>query len=151
MQNSKQYLESVGQYLQQALSPFGIDCDYRVDEHTNNQQQTSTTNENTVPSEPSAVPKNSDETSNNNNNRGISSLLNMFRNGGTNATTTTTTTQNAASSETANQSEKAVEECVEKMKAMGFDDPDEDLMNIIRSKNGDLNSVLDEIIGPRQD
>jgi hypothetical protein len=31
MQNSKQYLESVGQYLQQALSPFGIVCYYRVD------------------------------------------------------------------------------------------------------------------------
>ena len=38
VQNSKQYLESVGQYLQQALSPFGIDCDYRVDESTNNNQ-----------------------------------------------------------------------------------------------------------------
>jgi hypothetical protein len=143
MQNSKQYLESVGQYLQQALSPFGIDCDYRVDGQANNQQQTSTTptNENKNPSEPSAVPKNSDETSNNN--VGISSWLNMFRTGAAN----TPTTEAPASTEIPPPPppDKAIEECVEKMKAMGFDDPNEDLMEIIRSKKGDLNSVLDEI------
>ncbi|CAF0825415.1 unnamed protein product [Didymodactylos carnosus] len=37
--NSKHYLENVGKFLQQALSPFGIDCDYSVDEHTKQQQQ----------------------------------------------------------------------------------------------------------------
>jgi len=149
MQNSKQYLESVGQYLQQALSPFGIDCDYRVDGQTNNQQQqqassssstTTTTNENPNPPEPSAVPKNSNEASNNST-AGISSWLNMFRAGGANAPTV----EVPASTETPPASDKAVEECVEKMKAMGFDDPSEDLMEIIRSKKGDLNSVLDEI------
>jgi len=137
VQNSRQYLESVGQYLQQALSPFGIDCDYRVDESTNNQQE-STTNENNVPPEPSAVPKNSDEQSNN---KGISSWLNMFRSGGASSTTTQPTTSN----ETSQPSDKAVEECIEKLKAMGFDDSNEELMELIRSKQGDLNSVLDEI------
>jgi hypothetical protein len=138
MQNSKQYLESVGQYLQQALSPYGIDCDYRVDGQppstaTTNQQGTST-NENTASSEPSAVPKTSDT---NQQQAGISSLLNMFRSSGTNAPTA----QAAGSSETP----KAIEECVEKMKAMGFDEPNDDLMELIRSKKGDLNSILDEI------
>jgi sequestosome 1 len=138
MQNSKQYLESVGQYLQQALSPFGIDCDYRVDGQT---QETST-NENPTPPEPSAVPKNAEETSNSG---GVSSWLNMFRTAGTNSTTTATATQATASSDTSQPSEKAVEECVEKMKAMGFNEANEDLMELIRLKKGDLNSVLDEI------
>ncbi len=140
MENSKQYLESVGQYLQQALSPFGIDCDYRVDEQTNN-QPAATTTENPVPPEPSAVPKNSDQASNNDSN-GISSLLNMFRTGGTNAT---------ASSQPPPVADKAIEECVEKMKAMGFENPSDDLMDLIRSKKGDLNSVLDEMTRFQQD
>ena len=60
---SKQYLESVGQYLQRALSPFGINCDYHVDEQkatTNEQQEEQTSTTDTVPTpEPSAVPKTS--------------------------------------------------------------------------------------------
>jgi hypothetical protein len=142
MQNSKQYLESVGQYLQQALSPFGIDCDYRVDGQapsTSNNQQGTSTNENTASSEPSAEPKTSETSTQQQN--GIASWLNRFRAGGANATTTTTTTQATAS----NATPKEIEECVEKMKAMGFDEPNEDLLELIRSKKGDLNSVLDEI------
>jgi len=65
----------------------------------------------------------------------------MFRTDGANAATT----EAPVPSEIPPASDKAVEECVEKMKAMGFDDPNEDLMEIIRSKKGDLNSVLDEI------
>jgi hypothetical protein len=130
VQNSKQYLENVGQYLQQALSPFGIDCDYHVDGQPS-------TSENT---EPSAVPKNSN-TNNNQQQNGVSSWLNMFRTGGTSSSTI----QTSASSETVNSTEKPVEECVEKLKAMGFDDTDEGLMELVRSKKGDLNSVLDVI------
>jgi hypothetical protein len=37
------------------------------------------------------------------------------------------------------------------MKAMGFDEKNEGLMELIRSKNGDLNSVLDEITRFHQD
>ncbi|CAF1227894.1 unnamed protein product [Rotaria sordida] len=148
MQNSKQYLESVGQYLQQSLSPFGIDCDYHVDENTssttNNEQQTST-NENTNSSEPSTVPKNSntDNQQQRQQQRGISSLLNMFRTNGTTSPTASATASNNTSQ--SSSAEKAVEECVEKMKAMGFNDKDENLLQLIRSKNGDLISVLDEM------
>ncbi|CAF1416796.1 unnamed protein product [Adineta steineri] len=129
MQNSKQYLENVGEYLRQTLSPFGIDCDYRVDEPTS-------TNENAGSSEPSTVPKDSTANSNNEPQQqqqqsGISSLLNMFRTSGSN--------------ETQNSPERTVEECIEKLKAMGFDETDERLMELIRSKQGDLNSILDEI------
>ncbi|CAF2556983.1 unnamed protein product [Rotaria sp. Silwood2] len=151
MQNSKQYLESVGQYLQQTLSPFGIDCDYRVDENTSsttNTRQGTSTNETTVPSEPSTVPRNS----NTNNQQqqqqqqqgGISSWLNMFRPNGTNSSTASANNSNNTS-QTSPSLEKAVEDCVEKMKAMGFDDTDENLLQLIRSKNGDLISVLDEM------
>jgi hypothetical protein len=65
----------------------------------------------------------------------------MFRTVEANASTS----QATASSVPPQPSDKAVEECVEKMKAMGFDDPSEDLMELIRSKQGDLNSVLDEM------
>jgi sequestosome 1 len=155
MQNSKQYLESVGQYLQQALSPFGIDCDYRVDGQTTATTAT-TNNENSTPTEPSTVPKDSEEAPKN---QGISSLLNMFRISGEDPMTTTTTTQATASSETpppppppsSSESDKAIEECVEKMKAMGFDERHAGLMELIRSKKGDLNSVLDEITRFHQD
>ena len=113
------------------------------DKHHHHQQQQ--TNENPAPSEPSAVPKNSDEPSNNTDiNQGISSLLNMFRAAG--GTASTIIPPPTATVETDSQkSEKAVEECVEKMKAMGFADPNNDLLELIRSKNGDLNSVLDEM------
>ncbi len=156
VQNSKQYLENVGQYLQQALSPFGIDCDYRVDGQTTEAPPppptpttTTTNNENPTPTEPSAVPKDAEETPKN---PGISSWLNMFRTGGENPTTATTTPHAAASSEIPPpESDKAIEECVEKMKAMGFDEKNEGLMELIRSKNGDLNSVLDEITRFHQD
>lgn len=133
VQNSKHYLENVGQYLQQALSPFGIDCDYRVDTPTtNNQTSTSST-------EPSAVPK---ETANETPmaTQGISSMLNMVRIGENNPPAATASSQAPPSA-----AEKAVEECVEKMQAMGFDEIDENLMKLIREKKGDLNSVLDVI------
>ena len=134
VQNSKQYLENVGQYLQQALSPFGIDCDYRVDTPTNN-------NQSSTPAEPSAVPK--ETTTEAPQSQGISSLLNMFRIGENNPPATSEAT--ASSQAPPSVSEKAVEECVEKMQAMGFDEIDENLMKLIREKKGDLNSVLDVI------
>lgn len=106
MQNSKQYLENVGQYLQQTLSPFGIDCEYRVDGQA----------------EASAVPKTST------------------------STTTTTAAASASSSSTSQEpSERNVEECVEKLKALGFNEINDSMRDLIRAKQGDLNSVLDEI------
>lgn len=156
IQNSKQYLESVGQYLQQTLSPFGIDCDYRVDENpststsTTNTQQQASTNENAAANEPNATPKTSD--TNSERQTGIASWMSTIRSVVTDATTKTPATANV-SNDTASSpstspkpSEKAIEECIEKMKAMGFDDKDENLLQLIRSKNGDLILVLDEMM-----
>jgi hypothetical protein len=148
MQNSKQYLESVGQYLQQALSPFGIDCDYHVDGQTpptptptpnDQQEEVPPTTDSTITPEPSAVPKTSELNTQQQN--GISSWLNMFRTSGTNSSTTEAT----ASSEITNPLQKQVEDCVEKIKELGFDDINEDILELVCSKKGDLNSVLDEI------
>ncbi|CAF3527183.1 unnamed protein product [Rotaria socialis] len=146
MQNSKQYLENVGQYLQQALSPFGIDCDYLVDENTSstaNTQPETSKNENAPPSESSTIPKPS--TANNEQQKGITSWLTMFRSTATNLPATSENDSNNLST-ASSTSEQAIQDCVEKMKAMGFDDKNEDLIQLIRSKNGDLISVLDEMV-----
>jgi len=156
MQNSKQYLESVGQYLQQALSPFGIDCDYHVDEQkaaTNQQQQEqasatnqqeeqgSTTNQqeeeqvpttDSVPTqEPDAIPKYPDVTQviNNNQEQTASSLIPPVE----------------ESTKITNPIEKSIDDCVEKMQAMGFTNLNGALRELIRSKQGDLNAVLDAL------
>jgi hypothetical protein len=145
VQNSKQYLESVGQYLQKALSPYGINCDYHVDEKnpTANQQQeeqvptvnqqeeeqVSTTD--TVPTpEPSAVPKYPDLAQANNNEEQAASA---------------STPLLEASTKITNPLEKAVDDCLERMKGMGFNDGNGALRELVRSKNGDINSVLDAI------
>jgi len=156
MQNSKQYHETVGQYLQQALSPFGIDCDYHVDEQkpatnqqqeeqassTNQQQeeQASTTNQqqeeqvsttNTVPTpEPSAVPKYPDLAQVNNNQE---------------QTASSSTPLVEESTKITNPLEKAIDDCIERMKGMGFIDANGALRELIRSKQGDINLVLDAI------
>jgi sequestosome 1 len=153
MQNSKQYLESVGQYLQQALSPFGIDCDYRVDEQqptttsTAEQQQQeeqvpSTTeqqheeqvssNEPVPTPELSAVPKYPDLTQEDNTNHEQTACASA-------------PLVNDASTKITNPLEKSVDDCMERMKAMGFTDTNGALRELIRSKQGDINAVLDAI------
>jgi len=116
IENSRQYLENLGGYIQQTLSPLGVNCEYRVENPTASSN------------EPSAVPKNPEET-NNDNNRGVSSWLNMLR----------------GKNENSQPTDKAIEDCVERMKELGFNEVNEQLMEIIRSKKGDLNLVLDEI------
>ena len=154
VQNSKQYLESVGQYLQQALSPYGIDCDYRVDEqnpttttstttstdgpHTtveHHEEEVTTTTDETVPTpEPSAVPKypNLEESNDNSNNE--------------EQTITSSKESNAEeSTKITNPIEKTIDDCMERMQAMGFIDANGALRNLVRSKQGDINAVLDAI------
>jgi sequestosome 1 len=133
MHNSKQYLESVGQYLQKALSPYGIDCDYHVDENTppppptpTNQQQEEeqvSTND----SEASATPKYPDLTIINDNQE------------------QTTIPPNEESTKITNPLQKGIEDCMERMKAMGFTDTNGALFELVRSKQGDINLVLDAI------
>ncbi|CAF0934373.1 unnamed protein product [Adineta ricciae] len=141
VQNSRQYLESVGQYLQQTLSPFGIDCDYHVDDAnpTPNQQQTTaaatqqeeqTTTAHDEPSrEPDAVPKYPD----------------LSSEGKTNNEELPPTKLEQESTPISNPIEKAIDDCLEKMQAMGFVDTNGALRELIRSKNGEMNAVLDAI------
>jgi sequestosome 1 len=178
MQNSKQYLESVGQYLQQALSPFGIDCDFHVDEQkkpttttaqqqeeeqvsttttaqqqeeqvsttttnqqqeeqvsitTNQQQEEQVSTTDIIPTpEPSAVPKYPDLPQDNSDNQeqtASSSAPPMAGN----------------STKITNPLEKSVDDCMERMQAMGFKDTNGALRELIRSKQGDINAVLDAI------
>jgi len=152
MQNSKQYLESVGQYLQQALSPFGIDCDFHVDEQkppTTEEQQETTTEEqvttteeqheevtttDTAPtSEPDAVPKYPilSEDNNNNNQEQIASL--------------SAPPIEEEFTKITNPLEANIDNCMERMKAMGFIDAHGALRELVRSKQGDINAVLDAI------
>ena len=142
MQHSRHYLENVGQYIQQTLSPLGIDCDFRVD------GQPPSTSGNSGQSEASTASQTASTTETNQEQNGISSILNMFRS----STTVNPTTANptSAPTEPSNLPEKNVEECVEKLKAMGFNEVDESLIELIREKQGDLNSVLDEMSTRRQ-
>ena len=48
-----------------------------------------------------------------------------------------------------NVAKSLVEECIEKLKAMGFSDAGGALLDLVRVKNGDLNAVLDAI-NPRR-
>lgn len=128
MQNSKEYLENVGQYLQQALSPLGIDCDYHVDgPKTTTKTETNTTTETTVHKNQSDLM----ETNSSNDQESTAS--------GTNA---------EQSSSDAGDIEKHVDFCLAKLKSMGFSDS-EALSDLVRSKNGDINAVLDAI-NPRR-
>ncbi|CAF0898027.1 unnamed protein product [Rotaria sp. Silwood1] len=152
MQNSKQYLESVGQYLQQALSPFGIDCDYHVDESkstTSNQQQeeqviitneqqeepisttTTTTTTNSMSTTDSNVTSNSSDVTqiNNNQEHDASSIIPPVE----------------SSTKIRTPLEQAIEDCMERMQSMGFIDANGALRELIQTKQGDINLVLDAI------
>jgi hypothetical protein len=145
--HSKKYLESVGQYLQQALSPFGINCDYHVDGRTsvdNVEQSTETT---------STTDTGRTSTGNVHNETCTTANVGVETNTTFNTSsiridpiqTSATTVHTATSSTIRNPLEKSIDDCIEEMKAMGFNDKDETLIELIRAKHGDLNSVLDAI------
>ena len=139
LQNSKAYLESVGQYLQKALSPLGIDCDYHVDEKT-----TVTTVKPTAeqPPEQSSSTTTSTESAtvtstlcNSEPERAVFSYLSV---------------PSVEETEVvADKTQGSIEECIQKLKAMGFTDANGALLDLVRAKNGDINAVLDAI-NPRR-
>lgn len=166
LQNSKQYLESVGQYVQRILSPFGIDCDYHVDEKDptsttttssktttttttsttdgNQEEQVTTTttteenNDEQVPNldaapehELDAVPKDED-------------LLQIEQHESAAASSAASPIPDEPQ-KISDPIEKLVDDCIERMTAMGFIDANGALRELIRSKHGDINAVLDAI------
>jgi sequestosome 1 len=152
MESSKQYLESVGQYLQKALSPFGIDCDYHVDEKTSTTTTTNKQEEEQIPtttttqqeeeqisttdtvstSEASAEPNYPD----------LTNIINQEETTNSSIPMIPLATE---SSKITNPLDKAIDDCLERMKAMGFQDLNGALRELIRSKQGDINLVLDSI------
>ncbi|CAF0927391.1 unnamed protein product [Rotaria sordida] len=158
MQNSKQYLESVGQYLQQALSPFGIDCDYHVDEAksttTTNQHEepvSTTTNQHEEPVSTTTDQQQEEQLSTTNTifttdsdvTSNSSVLTQINNNEEQTASSIIPPVENSTKIRT--PLEQAIDECMERMKAMGFIDANGALCELIRSKQGDINLVLDAI------
>ena len=167
VQNSKQYLESVGQYLQRALSPFGIDCDYHVDEKdpantTTSSTTTTTTTSTTDGNQEEPVTTTTTTTTEQNNEEQVLNdddtvLVDEFDAVPKDEDLLQDDQQeNAVDSSAAlpmpnevqkisDPVEKLVDDCMERMAAMGFIDANGGLRELIRSKQGDINAVLDAI------
>jgi hypothetical protein len=148
-------LENVGKFLREVLSPFGIDCDYFVD----NQQTTkpAETQEKTeaaaaaseASSNTSAEPKPSAPTAEGASaSAGVPSFGNLLEQIQTIFTPMfqpPTATTNVTSEDQQAQEQKKTDECVERMTAMGFVDSNGVLTELIKAKKGDLNQVLDAL------
>lgn len=161
MQNSKQYLETVGQYLQRALSPFGIDCDFHVDEKDPSTTTSSTTTTTSTTDEHHEEPVTTTVTTTEHhneeevvNNEASStheldatskdtSLLPILND--ENSTSSSAPSMSEQTSKISNPLEKNIDDCLERMAAMGFVDTNGQLRELIRSKQGDINAVLDAI------
>jgi hypothetical protein len=149
-------LENVGKFLREILSPFGIDCDYFVDNQQTTkpteqpetkekpEEATASSNASTEP-KPSAPPT-AEATASASANAPFGNLLDqlqtmfspMFQ-------PPTATTTVAAAEEQQAQEQKKINECIERMTAMGFVDSNGVLSELIKSKKGDLNQVLDAL------
>lgn len=170
-------LEYIGKFLQEILSPFGIDCDYFVDRSTagstnnNNNNASNTTAEGTpnkdkaeeatasasaasssTEPKPTAPPRPESASASASASAppSFGNLLEqlqtmfspMFQPGATasanNATTTSQVDREA-------EEQKKIDECIERMTAMGFVDSNGILTELIKAKKGDLNQVLDAL------
>jgi hypothetical protein len=132
IEHSKQYLRSIGQYPQEVMSPIGIDRDYHVDEHTSTKTQ-----DTDHISTDTTLKSNSNVLTN-------SSIANHVR------TETQTSSYQSILSELGLHVnmitiEQKITNCMENMKAMGFNQMNDTLLTLIRSKQGEINAVLDAI------
>lgn len=151
-------LENIGKFLREILSPFGIDCDYFVDKKQKNESNTpsenkTTTEEATASSNTSTEPKpnippttqtasaSTDAPKFGNLLDQLQTMLPMFQSmAGSSSTASATTMDNEQ-----NQQQKKIDECLERMTAMGFVDLNGVLSELVKAKNGDLNQVLDAL------
>jgi hypothetical protein len=147
-------LENVGKFLREILSPFGIDCDYFVDkEQTSKPTEQTETKEKTeeeatasssasTEPKPSAPPKSEATSASASAAPGFGNLLEQLQ------TMLTPMFQQPPATTVDNQQaeeQKKIDECVERMTAMGFVDSNGILTELIKSKKGDLNQVLDAL------
>jgi len=159
-------LEHVGQFLREILSPFGIDCDYFVDHpstpntssqnNTEGAAKTEKTEESTAsasasvstepkPSAPSSGESAAAPSFGNLLEQLQTMFVPMFQQGATAAANGTTTTAPPSQADQQAQEQKKIDECVERMTAMGFVDSNGILTELIKAKKGDLNQVLDAL------
>jgi sequestosome 1 len=159
-------LKNVGEFLREVLSPLGIDCDYFVDtqptaaaaEQSEPKEQTDETKEKTeeatananASTEPKAsAHPTSEATSASAGQPQFGNLLEqlqtmfspMFQPPASSPSATAT----ASTADQQAQEQKKIEECVERMTAMGFVDSNGILSELIKSKKGDINQVLDSL------
>ncbi|UJR27092.1 hypothetical protein I4U23_008393 [Adineta vaga] len=157
-------LENVGKFLQEILSPFGIDCDYFVDKQQGQNQtgqsemnekaeEATATTTAAASSTASTEPKPSAPTANQATSAAagapsfgnlLEQLQTMFNPVFQAAATTTAATAATVDDKQAEEKKK-LDECVERMTAMGFVDSNGVLSELIKSKKGDLNQVLDAL------
>jgi sequestosome 1 len=147
-------LENVGKFLREILSPFGIDCDYFVD----NQQTTKPTetkekteeasaasgNTSTEP-KPTPPPTSEGASSASAGVPAFGNLLDQLQTMFNPMFQQATSTPNAPAEDQQAQEQKKLDECIERMTAMGFVDSNGVLTELIKSKKGDLNQVLDAL------
>lgn len=160
-------LENVGKFLREVLSPFGIDCDYSVDNQqttkpTEQAEPKEKTEETAASSSASTEPKPSAPPSTENGSASASAsasaaaaapgfgnlleqLQTMFTPMFQPPTGAPTTATTAPVVDQQAEEQKKIEECVERMTAMGFVDSNGVLSELIKSKQGDLNQVLDAL------
>jgi len=148
-------LENVGKFLREILSPFGIDCDYFVDSQQTTkpteqsetkektEEETSTASSNTSTEPKPTVPPTTEGASAAAGAPGFGSLLDQLQ---TMFQPIFTPAEKTASAEDQQaQEQKKMDECIERMTAMGFVDSNGVLTELIKSKKGDLNQVLDAL------
>jgi len=167
VQNSKEYLQTVGQMLQKALSPLGIDCDYHVDEtpstatatgttttSSSSSTTTTTTNSNDVEKKEEEKPAEVTTTA-------AAASASPLSSSSSTASLVEVTPDDLVviGDEEINQGkeegaipiiedltpEQAIQVCLEKLVAMGFPSNNSHLTELVRSKRGDINAVLDAL------
>jgi len=147
-------LENVGKFLREILSPFGIDCDYFVDNQqatkpteqpeTKEKTEEATASSNTSTEPKPSAPPTTEATASASAKAPFGNLLDQLQTM-LNPMFQPPTATAAAAEEQKAQEQKKIEECIERMTAMGFVDSNGVLSELIKSKKGDLNQVLDAL------
>ncbi|CAF4169761.1 unnamed protein product, partial [Rotaria sordida] len=144
-------LENVGKILHEFLSSLGINCDYSVDKQTeevkSKEEKEETTTNNNTSTEPKPTAPSATAASTNLPPLGnlLEQLQTMFAPMFQSQTTTTTTTTTDSTEDQQVKEQKKINECIERMISMGFVDSNGVLTELIKSRKGDLDQVLDAL------
>ena len=154
-------LENIGQFLREILSPFGIDCDYSVDnqqaqnpaeqsDETKEQSQKTAASSNTSTEPKPSAPPETENSSTSSDSPAFSGLIDHLQNILSpmlqpTASLSSSSTINATNDDQPTEEQRQIDECIKRMTAMGFVDSSGALNQLIKSKKGDLNQVLDAL------